>query len=111
MTTKDYEVTGTPLMDVDIAVGGVQEVAQNIKTIITTWRGTVFLDRGFGTNPAIIDQPENMVLANLSIDITNQISMYEPRAEVTGVSFDNSDATTGTIIPVVSFKIKEGVLL
>jgi phage baseplate assembly protein W len=110
-TTNEYEVVGTPLDHVEIAPGGWQEIAQNIKTIITTWRGTVFLDRNFGINPAIIDQPENMVLPNLIMDITNQITNYEPRAEVTGISFNKSDAVTGEIIPVVTFRVKEGTLL
>jgi len=112
MTTQtEYEATGTPLTDVEIAVGGWREIAQNINTIISTWRGSVFLDRLFGIDSAIIDQPENMVLANLSIDLTNQINMYEPRAEVTGVSFNHDDVGTGTITPLVKFRIREGTLL
>jgi len=108
---KEYEVIGDASDHVDIAVGGWREIAQNIKMIITTWRGSVFLMREFGLNPAIIDQPENMVLANLTMDITNQISKYEPRAEITGISFEHSNVVSGEIVPIVTFRVKEGVLL
>jgi len=108
---QEYEVIGQLQPDVEIAIGGVQEIAQNIRTIITNWRGSVFLDRQFGINPAVIDQPSNMVLANLTMDITNQISKYEPRAVVTGITLDKSDIVNGEIIPIVTFRVKEGTLL
>jgi len=111
MTPTEYEVIGKPLTDIEIAVGGWREIAQCIKTIITTWRGSVFLDRQFGIDPAIIDQPENMVLANLMIDVTDQIEKYEPRAEVVSINFDQSNLNDGVIVPVVKFRVKEGVLL
>jgi len=111
MTPKEYEVIGRPLTDVEIAVGGEREIIQNVKTIITTWRGSLFLDRMFGIDPAIIDQPENMVLANLVIDITEQIAKYEPRAEVLSIDFDRSNLNNGEIIPLVKIRIKEGTLL
>jgi len=111
MTPNEYEVIGRPLTDIEIAVGGEREIAQNIRTIITTWRGSLFLDRQFGINTAIIDQPENIAVANLSIDLTNQIAQYEPRAEITGIDFERSNLNAGELIPVVHFRIKEGVLL
>jgi len=111
MNKNEYEVVGNAPDHVEIAVGGWREIAQCIKMIITTWRGTVFNMREFGINPAIIDQPENMILANLTIDITNQISKYEPRAEITGISFDRSNLLDGEIVPTITFRVKEDVLL
>jgi uncharacterized protein len=108
---QEYEVIGRPLTDVEIAVGGEREIAQNVRTIITTWRGSVFTDRMFGIDPAIIDQPENMVLALLVIDVTEQVEKYEPRVDIVSINFDRSNLGNGEIIPVVRFRIKEGTLL
>jgi phage baseplate assembly protein W len=110
--TTEYEVT--PFKDgedYNFEATGAEAIAQNVRTIISTWRGSVFLMREFGLNPAIIDQPGNMVLANLTMDITNQINRYESRVEVTGLSFGNGDTVGGEIVPTVTFRLKEGVLL
>jgi len=111
MTPKEYEVIGNPLTEIEIAVGGWREIAQCIKTIVTTWRGSLFLDRQFGIDSSIIDQPENMVLENLIIDVTEQIEKYEPRADIVIITFDQSQLNEGLIVPIVKFRVKEGTLL
>ena len=124
---KVYEVLGTPLTDIEIGATGIRSILQGVKTIISTWRGTVFLDRLFGINTRMIDSPINVLHASLSVDITQQLAKYEPRVEVVSISFENSDAAigvertfrtavinafpTGSVIPVVRIRIKDGVLL
>lgn len=105
------DILGTPLTEIEIGATGVREIAQNIKTILGTWRGEVFLDRNFGLDPKIIDAPVNVVQARMISDVTLQIEKQEPRFEVTRVSLEQSDAGDGKLIPHVMGRIKEGVLL
>jgi len=108
---SEFEVIGAPLTEVEIGATGLRAIAQNVKTIITTWRGSVFLDRAFGIDSNMVDMPVNVLHARLAQDITVTVQKYEPRVEITSVTFDSSNATDGQIVPIVRYKIKEGVLL
>jgi phage baseplate assembly protein W len=105
------EILGTPLADIEIGATGLRELAQNVKTIMSTWRATVFLDRRFGTDSQIIDQPVNTLIASLIMDLTEQIERYEPRVSVVSVTLQNSDASGGHLIPLAQIRVNEGVLL
>jgi len=106
-----FDVLGTPLTDIEIGAVGIRSILQNVKTIISTWRGNVFFDRLFGINTRMIDAPLNILYANLSVDITEQLAKYEPRVEVVSVSFEDSDIPNGVVIPLVRVRIRDGVLL
>jgi len=111
MDGREFEILGTPLKEIEIGATGLREIAQNVKMIITTWRGEVFLDRNFGLDARVIDLPINLLHANIATDITQQIEQYEPRVEVTSVTLTESDAGDGKMIPLVMIRIKDGVLL
>lgn len=81
-----------------------EEVIQNIRTILTTRRGSVPLDRDFGLDTSIIDQPVNRIRALLTTDIIETVERYEPRAEVTAVDF-SGDGVEGVIVPRVKVVI------
>lgn len=81
-----------------------EEVIQNIRTILTTQRGSVPLDRDFGLDISIIDQPVNRIRALLTTDIIETVERYEPRAEVTAVGF-SGDGAEGVIVPHVKVVI------
>jgi phage baseplate assembly protein W len=81
-----------------------EEVIQNVRTILTTRRGSVPLDRSFGMNTSIIDQPVNRIRALLTTDIIETVERYEPRAEVTAVDF-SGDGAEGIILPRVKVVI------
>jgi phage baseplate assembly protein W len=108
---NEFDIIGTSLIDVEIGAKGLNSILQNVRTIITTWRGSVFLDRQFGFNTRIIDMPINLMYPNLIVDLTEQINKYEPRAEVVGINFQESDAVQGQMIPLVRIRIREEVLL
>jgi phage baseplate assembly protein W len=105
------EILGTPLTEIDIGAQGAREIIQNVKTILSTWRGEVFLDRDFGIDPAIIDAPASVAQARMIADVTLQIEKQEPRFRVTGVELNQSDASDGKFIPRVTGHIREGVLV
>lgn len=83
----------------------VEEVLQNIRTIITTLKGSVPLDREFGVSATFLDDPLPAAEAKLIAEIFEQIAKYEPRAIITGVSF--SAGIDGILIPKVQVSIND----
>lgn len=83
----------------------LEEIIQNIRTILTTRKGSVPLDREFGIDVGIIDQPVTRARAVLTANIINAVERYEPRVSVTEVTF-SGDGMEGEIYPVIKVAIK-----
>ena len=66
----------------------VEEVAQNVRTICTTPKYSVPLDRLFGVNAVIVDRPTPKAIAEMQAELIQAIRMFEPRCRVKKVSFD-----------------------
>lgn len=81
----------------------IQEILQNVRTICSTVKGTVPLDRELGIDAVIIDQPVNTAKAIISAKIIQAVREFEPRADVVKVSF--KEGSSQEILPVVSIKI------
>jgi phage baseplate assembly protein W len=111
MSGEALEVLGAPLAEIEIGAKGLRAVMQNVRTIMATWRGSVFLDRQFGIDANIIDMPLNVLHARLAMDLTQQIENYEPRVKVSSVTFAESDIENGQLMPLACVKIRDGVLL
>lgn len=99
--------------NIQIGARGRDEIAQNIRLILTTIRGTLYLDRNFGLNPDLIDTPQLQAIAKYREEIINQIETYEPRVNVVEIDFttNQNDSMSGVLTPVVRIEIKNGVLL
>lgn len=80
------------------------EVIQNVKTILTTMKYSVPLDRNFGIIADALDAPMPIAKAKISSDIVRAIQTYEPRAKVKSVSF-SGDGATGQLTPTVRIEI------
>ncbi len=103
-----YEVTLDP--GVDFAPSSeVREILQNVRTILSTRRGSVPLDRDFGLTWEQVDRPTSVVMMNLRSEIIDAIEQYEPRATVVSVDFDENeaDAMDGIMKPRVTVSIGE----
>lgn len=88
-----------------------REIMQNIRTIISTLKFTVPLDRDFGIDGSIVDSPvvgESGALRQSAI--FEAITMYEPRVTVQSISFQPSQTDPSEISTKVIVAIKEGVL-
>jgi phage baseplate assembly protein W len=85
-----------------------EEIAQNVRMILTTPKGSVPLDRDFGLDFKVLDQPTSRAQALLSAEIITQVSRYEPRANVTKVDWENfpDEAGDGRLIPRVSLRVE-----
>ncbi len=79
---------------------GAEEIVQNVRTIITTARGSVPLDRNFGINIDVLDLPLEEAKGRLVVEYTEQIKRYESRARVSEVTFE-TDALQGKLYPKV----------
>ena len=87
----------------------LEEILQNVKTILNTTRGTVPLDRGFGVDKKILDIPISVAKAKLSAAIVEAINKQEPRARVKKIYYEQKDYETmdGTLKPCVEIEIVE----
>jgi hypothetical protein len=93
----------------------VEEVIQNVRTILTTTVYSVPLDRMFGLNPDMLDLPLPLAMARLTAEIVAVVEKFEPRAAVTKVMFGavkaqedkEAEAMDGRLSPTVSLRIKE----
>lgn len=66
----------------------VEEVVQNVKTICSTPKYSVPMDRTFGIDAEMLDKPTPKAMAALQAEIIQAIRKYEPRCKVKKVSFE-----------------------
>ena len=87
----------------------LEEIAQNVKTILTTATGEVFLDRTFGVAQDLLDEPVPVVQAKLTAKICDAVNKFEPRAKVTDC-FYSGDGADGKVLTTVRIEIVEKFL-
>jgi phage baseplate assembly protein W len=80
------------------------EIAQNVRTILTTLQGTVPLNRSFGIDPTLADEPIPVTKARLTSAIIEAITLYETRATVERVEFEE-DHSAGKLVPIVYLEV------
>ena len=104
----EYTVTGEST-DIDFGASGVSEILQNVRTIMTTPKGSVPLRRGWFVDYSLLDQPLEVAKARLRAEIYEAVRQYEPRVEVTEIGFADTsdDLMSGRLIPRVKIEIIE----
>lgn len=85
----------------------VEEILQNVRTILNTRIGSVPLDREFGISWEHLDKPVQVAKTRMMVDVIDAIEKHEPRAKVREVKFEDSDAVEGVLKPVVIVSIGE----
>lgn len=91
----------------------IEEIHQNVRTILSVYKGEVMLDRTFGIDPNIIDQPMNVALQRIKSDIVREVEHQEPRVKVQYVQAVNNgaaSAASGTLALRVYIRIKDEFL-
>lgn len=85
----------------------LEEIIQNVKTILTTVKGEVPLDRKLGVDANILDLPISAAQAKITAAIVKAINEFEPRARVKQVTYSNSTAETmdGVLKPIVDIDL------
>lgn len=99
-----YEVSVKAPEIIDITPkNDVNEILQNVRTILATTKGTIPLDREFGIDGSVIDMPTMQAQAYLTNEIFQAIRRYEPRVSIDNITFDGE--ITGKLIPKVVITI------
>lgn len=81
-----------------------EEVLQNVAIIVSTPKFSVPLDRGLGLAQRFIDKPIQVAQSILISEVLDAVEEYEPRAEVTNVTFEAGE-TPGLLVPVLEVNI------
>lgn len=89
ITIKPDEVNLMPASE-------LEEIAQNVKMIILTQKFSVPMDREFGINGRMIDEPIASAQARLSAEFAAAIRKFEPRARLQKAFFVG-DETDGQL--------------
>ncbi|MCM3632926.1 hypothetical protein [Paenibacillus camelliae] len=83
-------------------VNELEEIEQNLVTLISTAAGSVPLDRSLGIDMSALDKPMEIASALIVAAAIDAIETYEPRAVVKSVTttFD----ADGRLVPVVRWE-------
>ncbi len=100
------------VIDVTAEVGKVnfapatelEEILQNVRTILSTLKKTVPMDREFGISGDIVDLPIATAQAKLTAEIVAAVNKYEPRAAVVSVGYEGEEVE-GKVITKVRIKV------
>ncbi|MDY2685025.1 MAG: GPW/gp25 family protein [Selenomonadaceae bacterium] len=83
----------------------MEEVLQNVRTIISTIKYEIPLDRDFGIDGDVIDMPMQQAQAKLTQEIFRAVRQYEPRAVIESISFSGDES--GRLTPTLEVSIRE----
>ena len=97
-----YEVTQSK--KINFYATDIDEILQNISTIISTPKGSVPLDRAFGVDLSLLDLPLELAQNLFTVQVMEAVQEYEPRAKIKGVSY-KKDHLSGKLIPTVKVVI------
>lgn len=102
VTTLDSAIDFAPATE-------VEEILQNVRTILKTRIGTVPLHRSFGVSWEHVDKPLPVAKALMQAMVIEAIQAYEPRATVKSVTFpeNTTDMMEGLLKAVVRISIEE----
>lgn len=97
MATKiqDIRATNWQLSSKKIGeiVSGIEDIRQCIEIILTTHKGSLPLNPFFGSDIyQFIDRPVNTAVANISAEILDAITKWEPRVIVKKLLYDIVDS-------------------
>ena len=82
----------------------LEEIIQNVRTVLTTLKKTVPMDREFGISGEVVDLPIAVAQAKLTAEIVAAVNKYEPRASVVAVSYEGVE-TDGKVTTKVRIKV------
>ncbi|QHJ79177.1 MAG: hypothetical protein [Caudoviricetes sp.] len=83
-----------------------EEIAQNVRMILSTMFFEVPYHRECGLDASYLDSPIQVAQTRSRVDIIKQINKYEPRAKVQYINM-SGDAINGRTTPVVGISINE----
>jgi len=85
----------------------LEEIFQNINTILGTYKFSVPLFRGFGFKAEFIDKPMSILHPLYVREVVETVEKYEERVIVEEVKM--TAEIDGTAYPIIIFSLKSGV--
>ena len=112
MMSQEFELMANDAPAI-IGARGLDDVMQCIRYIVRTTVFSVPLDRGFAQTGTFIDAPVPHAAAARMAALTEAIERREPRVRVVSIRFAAAadDAIEGRIVPLIRFRLREGVQL
>lgn len=110
---KEFWISPAPLTAINWVPSLIEDIHQCIRIILGTIKGELILDRNFGIDSEIIDQPMPVARQLLKASVAEAVRKYEPRVivkEVQIVDTGTTAAAQGTMGIRVLVRIKDGVL-
>ncbi len=96
-----YTITNEDKINISFSpVNEIEEILQNVKTIISTPKWSVPLDRSFGIDMSFLDKPATLVESLVKKEIVIAIANYEPRCRLSEVH-TNINENSKVVIKVV----------
>lgn len=95
---------------VQVGARGLVGLAQEIRIVLGTRKGSVPLDRNFGITWDYVDLPMTQAMPYMVAEIGQQLEKYVPRIRVRDISFSSDDAMEGNLKPSVTVEIREEYL-
>lgn len=100
----EYDVLARPY-EIDFAPASeLAEILQNVRTIISTPKYSVPLNRKLGLSMSWLDDPMPVAQAKLTAEIVSELPKWEPRVRVTQVTYIQ-DGLNGILVPKVRVSI------
>jgi len=91
-----------------IGATGLAQLAQEIRTVLSTRKGSVPLDRDFGLDWSFLDRPVTTLGPRYVADVARSLEKYVPRVKVVEVTFKRGDEDgDGVVHPVVKVAIRK----
>ena len=87
----------------------LEEILQNVYTVISTLQYSVPLNRPFGMSASYLDTPHLVAQSKFASEVIEKVEQYEPRAIVEEVTFTQNEVN-GQFYPVVTIRPAEGVI-
>lgn len=82
-----------------------EEIAQNIKCLLLTAKGTCFFYRDFGVSTELLDKPLNVAQQKFLAEVVRQVNRFEPRAKVRSIRWQG-DGADGTLKPIILLEVQ-----
>lgn len=104
-----YTLTYNPSVINFRPVDTLEEIFQNINTILGTYKFSVPLFREFGFAAEFVDKPMSILQPLFVREVVETIEKYEPRVIVEEVKL--TAEIDGIAYPIIIFSLKSGVKL
>lgn len=102
-----YSISAIEKKDINFAPEtAVEEILQNVWVILNTMEYDCPLARGLGLNATFLDRPIETSKALGIADIYEKIELYEPRAKIRAVNFEENH-DIGRVFARVEVEINE----